>query len=193
MTGGSDERDQQATSGIEGVDGTVLRPGAGASGSPSDLAAGGPATAAVDQPGPVTISESQVTGLRATSATISDSRIESLTSQRTDLNHSFAQRIETKLAQLNQSTAVRIETDRLVAEDSRAVGIIAQQARFVRSRVGFVISPQVELGSNSRILVHLGPLKSTASPAVSTRTAAAFGAGLGAALTIGLGVLRRRR
>lgn len=151
-------------------------------------------TAAVEDsvPGPVVITGSQVTGLRATHAEISQSSIDSLDAERVDLSHSHARQIEGRLVQMTDAVAIRVEGKRIVAENTRVVGIISDQARFVRSRIGLAITRQTELSADSRILVHLGPLRSDIRPTVTTPTALAFGAGVGLVLTAGLRLLGRR-
>lgn len=145
------------------------------------------------EPGPVVISGSHVVGLRATRAEISGSSVEDVQADRVDLTQGRARNIAAKMVQIRQASAIRVEGDRVVAEQTAVVGLIAGQARFVRSRIGVAISRQVELGTDSRIFVHIGPLSSAARPMVGTRTAAAFGAGLGLALVAGFAALGRRR
>lgn len=141
---------------------------------------------------PIVISASQVSGLRATTVKIGQSSVESVNAERVDLTGSRAQRVEGRLIQMDHSRAVRVEGTRVVAESSRVGGLIADQARFVRSRVMLVISRQTEVSADSRVLVHIGPLRPTIRPMVSTRTAAAFGASAGLALAAGLRLLGRR-
>ncbi len=162
-----------------------------------DPATTGPADgemASIDDsvPGPVVITGSQVTGLHATHAEISQSSIESLNAERVDLSHSRARQIEGRLVQMTEAAAIRVEGKRIVAENTRVVGIISDQARFVRSRVGFAITRQTELSADSRIFFHIGPLRSDVRPTVTTPAALAFGAGVGLALAAGLRLLGRR-
>lgn len=135
---------------------------------------------------PIVITGSQVSGLRATQVKIIDSMVESVDAERVDLTDSRARRIEARLVQMEGAQAIRVEGKRVVAQDTWIAGLIAEQARFVRSRVLVSVSRQTELGTDSRIFVHVGPLRSTVRPMVSTRTAAAFGAGAGLALAAGL-------
>lgn len=148
--------------------------------------------ASQSRPGPVVITASQVSGMHAAHAEISQSSIESLNAERVDLLHSRARQVEGRLVQMTEAVAIRVEGKRVVAENTRVVGLISDQARFVRSRVGIAITRQTELSADSRILVHVGPLCSDIRPAVTTRTALAFGAGVGLALAAGLGLLGRR-
>ena len=141
---------------------------------------------------PIVISSSQVSDLRATTVEIRDSSVDTVHAERVDLTGSRARQVEGRLVQLEQSQAIRVEGTRVVAESTRVGGLIADQARFVRSRVVLVISRQTEVSADSRILIHIGPLRSTVRPMVSTRTAAAFGAGAGLALAVGVRVLGRR-
>ncbi len=157
-----------------------------------DPASDGTATVGQPAPGPVVITASQVSGLHATHAEISHSSIDSLDAERVDLSHSRARRIEGRLVQMTEAVAIRVEGKRVVAENTRVVGLISDQARFVRSRVGVAITRQTELSADSRIFVHIGPLRSDVRPAVTTPTALAFGAGVGLALAAGLRLLGRR-
>jgi hypothetical protein len=192
VTGGTDDLDERVESDLEDDEASAVTGATPATGH----APAGPGAAPADdttETRPVEISQSQVTGLRAAQVSIRDSRVDTLTAERADLTKVFAQHVNGRLVQMDESTAVRVEAKRLVAEKSRMVGIVAEQARFVRSRVGFVVARQVELSADSRIVIHVGPLRSGVRPTVSTRTAAGFGAGLGAALAIGIGLLGRRR
>jgi len=151
----------------------------------------GAAPAEAPEPQPVVITGSQVTGLHASHAEILQSSVDSLEAERVDLSHSRARQIEGRLVQMSNSVAIRVEGKRVVAENTRVVGLISEQARFVRSRVGLAITRQTELSADSRILVHIGPLRSEVRPMVATRTALAFGAGAGLALAVGLRLLGR--
>ena len=144
------------------------------------------------EPRPVAITGSQVTGLHASHAEILQSSIDSLEAERVDLSHSRARQIEGRLVQMTSSVAIRVEGKRVVAENTRVVGLISDQTRFVRSRVGLAITRQTELSADSRIFIHIGPLRSEVRPMVATRTALAFGAGTGLALAAGLRLLGRR-
>ena len=141
---------------------------------------------------PIVISSSQVTGLRATTVEIQRSSVEAVHAERVDLAHSSARQVEGRLVQLDQSRAIRVEGTRIVAESTRVGGLIADQARFVRSRVILVVARQAEVSADSRIFVHAGPLRSSVRPVVGTPTAAAFGVGVGLALAAGLRLLGRR-
>lgn len=142
---------------------------------------------------PVIISSSQVSGLRATTVEINASSVADVHAERVDLTRSSAQRVEGRLVQLERAQAVRVEGTRIVAETTRVGGLIADQARFVRSRVVLVVSRQTEVSADSRVFVHIGPLRSSVRPTVATRTAVAFGAGFGLALAAGVRLLGRPR
>lgn len=162
---------------------------------------GGRAAGRTDAPGealeeteqrPVTITGSQVSGLRATRVEIRDSMVESVDAERVDLTDSRAGRVDGRLVQMEGSRAIRVEGKRVVAQGSSIGGLIAEQARFVRSRVLISVSRNTELGTDSRIFVHVGPLPATVRPVVTARTAAAFGAGAGLALAAGFRLFGRR-
>ena len=150
------------------------------------------ASAPAEEIRPVVISGSRVTGLRGTEVRIEGSSVEDVTGERVELAGSSARRVEGKLVQLTGSRAIRVDGTRIVAERAAIVGVVAEQVRVVRGTVGFSVAGRLELGGESRVLVHVGPLRSGVRPLVSTRTAAAFGAGLGAALAVGAAVLGRR-
>ena len=139
----------------------------------------------------VSITHSQVTGLRAREATIAHSTVDSLSAERADVSHSMVRHVDAKLAQLSETRAVRVEGGRVVVERGGVLGLIAEQGRFVRSRVGVSISKQAEMKDTS-VAVHIGGLRGDVRPVVSTPAAIGFGAGLGLVL-LGVGRLLRRR
>jgi hypothetical protein len=182
VTGVTDERTRPATE-LDEDEVSEATPVARAAAAGADGSAGD---------APVHISGSRVSGLRAHEVRIEQSSVEDVEGQRVELTGSSVRHAEGKLVQMNDARAVRVDGTRVVAEQVSVVGIVGEQIRVVRGTVGFAIAGRLELGGESRVIVHLGAIRSTVRPLVSTKTAAAFGAGLGAALAVGAAVLGRR-
>lgn len=127
----------------------------------------------------------------ATTVTMERSGADVVTAQRVIMTNSGARAVEARSAQLDRSGVVSLRGEHAVLHGGSALAVAGDEVRLVKSRVLVVAARSAVVDEGARILVYAGPPGSAVRPAVDVAGAAAFGAGLGAALLL-LGSLVRR-
>jgi hypothetical protein len=116
---------------------------------------------------------------------------EHITAERVVMTNSGARTVEARSAQVDRSGILAVKSEKSVFSTSTIVAVSTQEARIVRSPVLLLKADRATIEGDARIGVYAGPLGETIRPLVDGRGAAAFGAGIGAALVLLSALLRR--
>jgi hypothetical protein len=116
---------------------------------------------------------------------------ERVTAERVVMTNSGARTVEARSAQVDRSGILAVRSDKSVFYNSTALAVAAEEARIVRGNVFALMAERATIEGDARIGVYLGPALDGSRPLLDARSAAAFGAGLGAVLLLLGGVLRR--
>jgi hypothetical protein len=106
------------------------------------------------------------------------------------MERSGARTIETTSVRLEQSGVVALGSDRAELDHSSAVQVVADHAQVSGGTVGLLIAERAEL-TNSPVLVFAGQAEGDVRALFTAKTAAVFGAALGAVFALVTMVLRR--
>jgi hypothetical protein len=120
--------------------------------------------------------------IEGTEVQLSKSSAENVNGERVRLERSSAVNVEGRLVQLDNSSAVRVDSSRVAMQNGAALGVVAEQARFVRSRVIFSVARAADVDENTKIFMHIGPTMPCTKPTFGAGGAFGLGAGLGVAL-----------
>jgi hypothetical protein len=121
---------------------------------------------------------------------------EHVTANRVVMTNSGARTVDARSAQVDRSGILAVHSEKAVFSNSSVIAAATEQARFVRSRVLLMKTDDATLDGETKVGVYLGPWADNLRPLIDARGAAAFGAGLGAALALlgaVLGRIVRRR
>jgi hypothetical protein len=116
---------------------------------------------------------------------------EQVSAERVVMTNSGARTVEARSAQVDRSGILAMRTDKAVISNSTAIAIATEEARIVRSRVFMLKADRATIEPGAKIAIYAGPVDETIQPLADVRAAAAFGAGLGAALLLFGSLLRR--
>jgi hypothetical protein len=116
---------------------------------------------------------------------------EQVTAERVVMTNSGARTIDARSAQVDRSGILAVRSDKAVFYNSTTVAVSTDEARIVRGRVLLLKADHAEIEGDVRIGVYAGTASESVRPLVDVRGAAAFGAGLGAALLLVGSLLRR--
>jgi hypothetical protein len=129
--------------------------------------------------------------VQATTVTMDRAGVEQVTAERVVMTNSGARTVEARSAQVDRSGVLAVRSDKAVFSNSTAIAIATEEARIVRSRVFMLKAGRATIEAGANIAIYAGPAGENVRPLADVRGAAAFGAGLGAALLL-LGSLLRR-
>ena len=129
--------------------------------------------------------------VQAATAAMERAGAEQVTAERVVMTNSGARTVEARSAQVDRSGILAVRSDKAVFSSSTAIAIATEEARIVRSRVFMLKADRATIEAGAKIAIYAGPAGGDVRPLADIRGAAAFGAGLGAALLL-LGSLLRR-
>jgi hypothetical protein len=129
--------------------------------------------------------------IHAVSVSMERAGAEHVTAERVVMTNSGARTIEARSAQVDRSGILAVQSERSVFSTSTIVAVSAQEARIVRSPVLLLKAGNATMEGDSKVGIYAGPLSETIRPLVDARGAAAFGAGVGAALVLLTALLQR--
>jgi hypothetical protein len=127
----------------------------------------------------------------ATTVSMDRAGAEQVTAERVVMTNSGARTVEARSAQVDRSGILAVRSDKAVFSNSTALAVATKEARIVRSRVFALKTDRATIESGVKVAIYAGPADDHVRPLADIRGAAAFGAGLGAALLL-LGALLRR-
>jgi hypothetical protein len=116
---------------------------------------------------------------------------ERVTAERVVMTNSGARTVEARSAQVDRSGILAVRSEKAVFSNSTAIAIATDEVRIVRSQVFALKADRATIESGARVAIYAGPVDENVRPLADVRTAAAFGAGLGAVMLL-LGSLLRR-
>ena len=129
--------------------------------------------------------------VRADMVTMDRAGAEQVIAERVVMTNSGARMVDARSAQVDRSGILAVRSDKAVFYNSTAVAVATDEARIVRGRVLLLKADRATIQGDARIAVFAGLADDRVRPLVDARGAAAFGAGLGAALLLLGSVLRR--
>jgi hypothetical protein len=134
---------------------------------------------------------SEAGDVQAGSVSMERAGAEQVTAERVIMTNSGARTVDARSAQIDRSGILAVNSEKAVFYNSSAVAVAAEEARIVRGRVFMLKADRVTIEGDAQIAIYAGPTSETVRTLVDARGAAAFGAGLGAALLL-IGSLLRR-
>ena len=129
--------------------------------------------------------------VRADTITMDRAGAEQVTAERVIMTNSGARTVDARSAQVDRSGILAVRSDKAVFYNSTAIAVATDEARIVRGRVLLLKADHATIEGDARIAVFAGAASDNVRPLVDVRGAAAFGAGLGAALLLFGSLLRR--
>jgi hypothetical protein len=129
--------------------------------------------------------------VRAGMVTMDRAGAEQVTAERVVMTNSGARTVDARSAQIDRSGILAVRSDKSVFYNSTVIAVATDEARIVRGRVLLLKANRAAIEGDARIAVFAGLAGDSVRPLVDARGAAAFGAGLGAALLLLGSVLRR--
>jgi hypothetical protein len=129
--------------------------------------------------------------VQATMVAMERAGAEHVSAERVVMTNSGARTVGARSAQVDRSGILAMRSDKAVFSNSTAIAIATEEARIVRSRVFILKADRATIESGAKVAIYAGPVDEKIQPLADVRAAAAFGAGLGAALLL-LGSLLRR-
>ena len=128
--------------------------------------------------------------VEATTVLMERSGAEQITAERVSMERSGAKTLDAKSAQLDRSGVVALGSEHTVLLHSSAVQVVAEEARLTHSRAVFLQTERATL-TDSRVGVFMGTAEGDVRATFTARTAAIFGAALGAVFALLTVVLTR--
>jgi hypothetical protein len=129
--------------------------------------------------------------IRANQVSMDRAGAERITADRVIMTNSGARSIDADSAQIDRSGILTVRADKAVFSNTTTFAVATNEARITRSNVFALKTGVATFEGEVNVAVYAGPPADGMRPLLDAPAAAAFGAGLGAALLLLGGLLRR--